>query len=185
MQVQERVIQANLDLRNEKDYLKNRGKLWKTRILFDSAVQVMTFQPQTSTPDLSIQDFSTMNFSTMGLKSLGLKILGLKCPYNLTERWHFNPGLFNPRLFNREIFRPMIHKFMVEKFGVEKFMVEKPGVERSSVEAWGWKVRGWDVLQQHQKLLPRMANLHQFYFFSFWQFIVQSICRFILCEEIF
>ena len=38
MQVQERVIQANLDLRNEKDIPKNRGKLRKTRIPFDLAV---------------------------------------------------------------------------------------------------------------------------------------------------
>ena len=42
MQAQESVIQANLDLRNEKDYPKDRGKLRKTRILFDLALQVMT-----------------------------------------------------------------------------------------------------------------------------------------------
>ena len=38
IQVQGRVIQANLDLRNEKDIPKNRGKLTKTRIPFDLAV---------------------------------------------------------------------------------------------------------------------------------------------------
>ena len=38
MQAQERVIQANLDLRNEKYIPKNRGKLRKTRIPFDLAV---------------------------------------------------------------------------------------------------------------------------------------------------
>ena len=42
MQAQESVIQANLDLRNEKDYPKDCGKLRKTRILFDLALQVMT-----------------------------------------------------------------------------------------------------------------------------------------------
>ena len=38
MQAQKRVIQANLDLRNEKFIPKNRGKLRKTRIPFDLAI---------------------------------------------------------------------------------------------------------------------------------------------------
>ena len=38
MQAQERVIQANLDLRNEKDIPKNSGKLRKKRIPFDLAI---------------------------------------------------------------------------------------------------------------------------------------------------
>ena len=58
MQAQERVIQANLDLRNEKDIPKNRGKLRKTRILCDLEVPILVFWSILNAEKSLNQDFT-------------------------------------------------------------------------------------------------------------------------------